>query len=230
MINSRVKKILTSALGVLMVPFISYSAANLMAQQPDSTVTVTTQHPDGSVESTTTSTSTVITVTDLSTTDAISQAQIILRDRGYYHGSISGVMNDRTRDAIKEFQEDHHLAKTKRLDLTTARVLGLNDWFASRRAVVLQGNGDTTVAPVVIAPVGIKTRHVFSLGSVDAVMLTQQLLRDRGYYRGDINGRMNEKTRDAIEKFQDDNHLKETGRLDEATARMLGIDFDSLSY
>lgn len=283
MTYSRVTKFSLAAFLVLMLPLITYSGSKVMAQS-SGTVTVTSQEPDGTV--TTSTTTTVITITDLSKTDAIAEAQRVLRVRGYYHGDINGLMTDRFRDALEEFQEDHKLAETRSLDIPTARLLGLEDWIVARRTVVVPDTAATIVrvqtllhdrgfytGPIsgildddtraalrsyqeemkldmsgaidsatlnalgivvtpatVIAPVAIRTHRVMALGSVDSVMLAQQILRDRGYYKGKINGRLNDETRDAIENFQEDHNLKETRRLDEPTARMLGIEFEVIRY
>ena len=57
--------------------------------------------------------------------DAIRSAQVVLRDRGYYNGSISGVMNPPTRAALRQFQRDRNLPETGDLDFRTAQALGI---------------------------------------------------------------------------------------------------------
>ena len=57
--------------------------------------------------------------------DAIRIAQTALRDRGYYNGPISGIMNAATRDALRQFQQDNNLPGTGNLDMRTGRLLGL---------------------------------------------------------------------------------------------------------
>jgi peptidoglycan hydrolase-like protein with peptidoglycan-binding domain len=63
--------------------------------------------------------------TVLSSYDSIRAAQTALRDRNYYNGPINGVMNQATRDAIRNFQRDRNIANTGELDLSTARTLGI---------------------------------------------------------------------------------------------------------
>ena len=62
---------------------------------------------------------------DLSSTDAIVRAQSSLKELGYYHGKITGRLNDDTHDALKDFQHDRNLRKTGYLDYETARQLGI---------------------------------------------------------------------------------------------------------
>jgi peptidoglycan hydrolase-like protein with peptidoglycan-binding domain len=61
----------------------------------------------------------------LSSYDSIRAAQTALRDQNYYHGPINGVMNQATRDAIRNFQRDRNISNTGELDLSTARTLGI---------------------------------------------------------------------------------------------------------
>ncbi|HEX5734245.1 MAG TPA: peptidoglycan-binding protein [Blastocatellia bacterium] len=65
--------------------------------------------------------------TVLTSSDAIRSAQMVLRDRGYYNGTISGVMNPQTRNAIRNFQRDRNLSETGELDLRTAQALGITN-------------------------------------------------------------------------------------------------------
>src|SRR5689334_7006483 len=64
-------------------------------------------------------------VIDLNAPQAVTQAQMILRDRGYYHHRITGVMDDNTRNSLKRFQDDHGLKKTGYLDAGTVEILGV---------------------------------------------------------------------------------------------------------
>jgi hypothetical protein len=51
----------------------------------------------------------------------------------------------------------------------------------------------------------------------------QKQLAKRGYYKGSIDGEFGPATRGALSRFQRDNNLKETGRIDEATLQALGF-------
>jgi Putative peptidoglycan binding domain len=53
----------------------------------------------------------------------VREAQIALRDAGFYPGRIDGVMGPRTRAALREFQASQGLPQTGRLDTTTQREL-----------------------------------------------------------------------------------------------------------
>ena len=51
----------------------------------------------------------------------------------------------------------------------------------------------------------------------------QRQLAKRGYYKGTVNGDFGASSRKALSRFQRDNHLKETGRIDEDTLEALGF-------
>jgi peptidoglycan hydrolase-like protein with peptidoglycan-binding domain len=54
----------------------------------------------------------------------IFNAQKVLRAKGYYRGPINGRYNRRTTRALTDFQFDHNLAQTGRLNPKTCRKLG----------------------------------------------------------------------------------------------------------
>jgi peptidoglycan hydrolase-like protein with peptidoglycan-binding domain len=95
--------------------------------------------------------------------------------------------------------------------------------FAARRAGIdsfqYPYQGDDIYPPVRFSPVGAQT--VFT--SPEDIRDAQLALRDRGFYNGEINGVLNNITRDAIRQFQRQRNLRVTGDLDLNTARALGI-------
>src|SRR4051812_8110831 len=59
--------------------------------------------------------------------------------------------------------------------------------------------------------------------AADRVRAAQQALYQRNYYRGSINGNLDNATRRALFSFQVDNRLTGTGNLDGRTAQLLGL-------
>lgn len=59
--------------------------------------------------------------------------------------------------------------------------------------------------------------------NADSVRFAKLVLRDLGYYAGEINGEVTEGARVAIGKFQHDRKLPATGGLDLQTSRALGV-------
>lgn len=60
--------------------------------------------------------------------------------------------------------------------------------------------------------------------SDEAIRAAQQALRQRGYFRGEVDGRLDERTQRALLEFQIDNDVLATGNLDGRTASLLGLD------
>lgn len=69
-------------------------------------------------------------------TDRISAAQRTLSQRGYYRGSVTGVLDNATRKAIFEFQLDNNINGTGNLDGRTAAALGILNAGGSNGAVL----------------------------------------------------------------------------------------------
>ena len=57
--------------------------------------------------------------------------------------------------------------------------------------------------------------------SADVIKQAQQQLKDLGFYEGEIDGKLNRETQEAIHEFQDDNYLAITGNLDAETIEAL---------
>lgn len=68
---------------------------------------------------------------------------------------------------------------------------------------------------------GASDRVVYT--SVNMIRGAQAALRERNYYRGQIDGSLGQATRQALANFQNDNGQPTTGDLDQATASLLGL-------
>lgn len=68
--------------------------------------------------------------------ETIRSVQGVLRDRGYYSGTIDGRMGALTRNAIRQFQRDQRLQMTGELDLATAQALGVTSQTGGRTELV----------------------------------------------------------------------------------------------
>ncbi|HVF92543.1 MAG TPA: peptidoglycan-binding domain-containing protein [Blastocatellia bacterium] len=68
--------------------------------------------------------------------EAIRSAQGVLRDRGFYNGTVNGVMTPGTRAAIRQFQRDRNLNETGDLDLRTAQALGIAGERGSQTSLI----------------------------------------------------------------------------------------------
>lgn len=57
----------------------------------------------------------------------------------------------------------------------------------------------------------------------DSVQSVQQALQAKGFDPGPIDGQMGPRTRGALRRYQEQNHLKVDGRVDAETASSLGV-------
>ena len=62
-----------------------------------------------------------------------------------------------------------------------------------------------------------------SLSSPEAIRRAQAALKEQGYYEGQTDGVMSPRTSTALKTYQRERKLPESGELDEATARSLGV-------
>lgn len=58
-------------------------------------------------------------------------------------------------------------------------------------------------------------------GRADKVKEAQTLLKDLGLYQGEATGQLDDATKEAIKKFQDEHKLKATGNPNKATLKAL---------
>lgn len=165
-------------------------------------------------------------------TDAeiVRRAQTALRDRGFYNGTVNGRMNGRTRNALREFQRQQQLEQNGRLDRPTADALGVvngnggsgrnnggpDDWGSPNPG------GQNTGNPGAGRDYGYD-RVAGEYTDQSIVRRAQAKLRDLNFYNGDISGYLSEDTRVALGRYQQQQGLQNTERLDRPTAQALGV-------
>ena len=130
---------------------------------------------------------------------AVSELQQLLQSKGFYTGKIDGDFGAGTTNAVLKFQKAN--------GLVTDGIVGSSSW-AKLRAVVPTASSQ-----------GLPTLLPGSKGS--AVAQAQQLLKDKGYYQGRIDGDFGTGTRDAIAAFQRANGLTIDGKVGEQTWKKL---------
>jgi len=55
----------------------------------------------------------------------IANVQAALRQQGYYHGEVDGLLGSLTRAAVADYQRDHGLYMTSTIDRPTLASLGM---------------------------------------------------------------------------------------------------------
>ena len=127
----------------------------------------------------------------------IAGLQIVLRERGVYHGPIDGIQGPKTRQAVRAFQRRRHLAV---------------DGLAGPRTRAALGRlGRPLFGARIIRP---------SMTGYDVGVL-QFLLRRHGFRAGRLDGRFGAGTARAVRRFQRHVRLTPDGVVGPRTARRL---------
>jgi peptidoglycan hydrolase-like protein with peptidoglycan-binding domain len=90
-------------------------------------------------------------------------------------------------------------------------------------AFILLTTGISGPRPTPLAPGANLSKEVPAIGHRNDVKKMQQTLRDKGYYRGEVDGVFGLRTRASIRGFQKAENLPVTGELDTQTAGKLGV-------
>lgn len=72
-------------------------------------------------------------------------------------------------------------------------------------------------------PATTSTRRPTFRATKDQIMQAQKMLKDKGLYAGETDGKMNDPFRASIKSFQKDNGLRQSGTLNRATLEKFGI-------
>lgn len=146
----------------------------------------------------------------LSTT-AVQDVQNRLQRLGYYNGPIDGVWGGSTRAAVERFQSARHLAGAGTLNEATVTAMGLDPDRLLARGYT-PAPRTATAAPTAPARVGpVTTRAV------------QTQLRQRGLYRGPVDGVWGPGTRAGVADFQRQRGYPVTGAPSRDTLIALGL-------
>jgi peptidoglycan hydrolase-like protein with peptidoglycan-binding domain len=138
----------------------------------------------------------------------IAQIQHLLRDQGYYDGSIDGVWGEGTAAAANKYRREHGLEATPALDISLLRAMN-----AERAPVPKLAPGATarsTGVPLMAGPTALRS--------------LQRELSAQGIPTGNIDGAWGEDTKRGVKEFQRKHELEPTGTLTLPTLAALGID------
>ena len=88
---------------------------------------------------------------------------------------------------------------------------------------ILLATGISGPRPSLLTPTAHLSKEVPVVGHRNDVKTMQQTLRDKGHYRGEVDGVFGLRTRASIRGFQKAENLPATGQLDAQTADKLGV-------
>lgn len=130
-----------------------------------------------------------------STGSSVTALQTDLTTLGFYYGDITGRFGSLTEKAVKAFQKSR--------GMTQDGIAGSRTVAAIENAIKNSGGVSAGTSSV-----GSSLREGDS-GS--AVLEMQTMLKDLGYYYGELTGSFGSRTKQAVKKFQDDNDLTVDG-------------------
>lgn len=143
------------------------------------------------------------TLEEGSTGDNVKIVQRLLKELGYYEGEVNGKYGYSLRKAVYKFQEDNNLHHDGKV--------GPNTWS-------LLVNGGLT-------PISSKTNSSLVEGDMgEEVEEAQMRLAFYGYYDGEIDGKFDNKVKQAVIKFQRRNDLSADGKIGPETWAILSTD------
>ena len=142
----------------------------------------------------------------------VKNLQQALTDQGYYKGQADGFYGSETRESVISFQHARHLVEDGMAGIDTQSAL---------YAELGQAGNPPAVTPVpftanvTAAPNGdYVTLRQGNIGAL--VIMLQQQLKAKGYYKGEVDGIFGEETKEAVISFQLDNGLSQDGEASPA--------------
>ena len=151
---------------------------------------------------------------------AVTELQQKLIELGYLKGNPSGTYDTDTIGAVRSFQRKNGLTSNGTADATT-------------RALIMSGTAlgakDTPTPTVAVTPsptptMVIPSENLKSGAKGDDVKLLQKRLKDLGYYKSSVDGKMGKGTVNALKEFQKAHGLKDDGVAGQATYAILFTD------
>ena len=151
---------------------------------------------------------------------AVTELQQKLIELGYLKGTPSGTYDTDTIGAVRSFQKKNGLTSNGTADATTRQLI------MSGTAL---GAKDTATPTVVITPSPTPTVPVPAVSlrngdKGDDVKLVQKRLKELGYYKSSVDGKMGKGTVNALKAFQKAHGLNDDGVAGQATYAVLFSD------
>ena len=151
---------------------------------------------------------------------AVTELQQKLIELGYLKGTPSGTYDTDTIGAVRSFQKKNGLTSNGTADATTRQLI------MSGTAL---GAKDTAIPTVVITPSPTPTVPVPAVSlrngdKGDDVKLVQKRLKELGYYKSSVDGKMGKGTVNALKAFQKAHGLNDDGVAGQATYAVLFSD------
>nr|WP_255720552.1 peptidoglycan-binding protein [Acuticoccus kalidii] len=142
---------------------------------------------------------------DAGQTDAdislIEDVQAGLAEAGYYSGEVTGILDEPTAEAIRQFERDRGLPETGQPNVAIVAAVSVD---APR--------------PVVAEPAPVTRRPAAQMD----IFEVQALLNERGFGPVSVDGKMGPQTRSALERFSAARGLRSQGMTPEVLRALAG--------
>ena len=157
----------------------------------------------------------------------VQEIQEILKKAGFNPGSLDGRMGWQTRKAIREFQKARGLSAHGKIDPKTSSELNREKEAQANskkekveEPAFLLAEGkpkDTKSREEILKIMGPQTREIKAEPPKDRKKQIQIALKNAGFYKGKIDGKLGPQTRQAIREFQKSKGLKPDGIIGQKT-------------
>ncbi len=154
--------------------------------------------------------------------EQIMQAQKTLKDKGMYTGEQTGKLDDATRAALSKYQTAEAMPSTGTLNQATLEKMSIALTDKQKMIPVSEKSSMTPEKSASEKTAKPKSAGVFRANK-DQITQAQKMLKDKGMYSGEANGKLDDATRDGLKKFQDANGVKVTGTLNHETLEKMNI-------
>ncbi len=153
--------------------------------------------------------------------EQVSSAQKMLKEKNLLSAAPSGKLDPDTRAAIKSFQGANGLKATGTLNRATLEKMNI-DLTDAQKQIPVSANSFASISDTKSKSNKPKRGAVFRANK-EQVTEAQKMLKTGGMYTGEMTGKLDDATRQALKKYQDANKLKVTGTLNQATLAKMGI-------
>lgn len=144
-----------------------------------------------------------------------------LKAEGFYEGEVDGILGPKSQQALMKFQESKGLTASGKLDNQTASALGIeiSDVQPVRGEEPAATPKDDTE---VTDETEIETQAGTTLDK-ETIRQVEEALKTKNLFTGKVDGVIEADTTNAIRRFQSENGITVTGRLDVQTLNALGV-------
>ena len=147
----------------------------------------------------------------------VTKLQNRLIELGYLKGTASGTYDSDTIGAIRSFQKKNGLTSNGTADAATQKAL----YAATAVSASATATPKVTAAPTPTPTVAVPAQSLRSGDKGDDVKTLQKRLKELGYYRSTIDGKMGRDTVNALKAFQKAHGLDDDGVAGKATYEVL---------